>query len=455
VHHAPAPLDTRALVAELAARTPAHLAAAAGVAPGGGFDLADGLDVHEAEVLVLFTAPELRLARRAHDVVAAGRVAAGRWQDPVLGVDGAAVLAPRNLLEYGVGLEFTLPVLGSARSEQRAADAEAEVARAEVAALEWRTRSELRGEWLRWSALDERARAEERLARAFDDFAASAERWRAAGALSALEARLVATRAVAQRVEVESRLAQAEAARLALLATLGLSAASALELVPESNVRAAPARLALDELAARSPQLAAVRARHAFAEARLARELRRQYPDVSLGLGYGSEDEDDRVLFGLALPLPLWNRNARAIAVALAERELERERYEIALADLEQAEAAARVRHERALARRDLVEGQLLPLVEAAAADLALLERSGRVEIAHVLEALAARREALAAKAEVAIELALAVAELEALTGPDPSEPAPAGAAEPPSTASSTAPHATPVAAPTEDDTPR
>jgi len=437
--HPPQPLDTGALVAELLARTPASLLAAAEAAGTEGtplddgavgaglraFDLADGLDAAEAEVLVLFTSPTVRRARRAAEVVDAGRVAAGAWQDPVLGIDGAAVLAPQNLLEYGIGLEFTLPVTGSARLEQRAADADADVARAELAALEWQTRMELRAQWARWSALAAHAEAAQRLALAVDEVAARAEGWREAGVITALEARLVAARAVAERVASDDLGAQADAARLALLLELGLPATGGLVLVPQGDVPAPPARVALDVLAATSPRLAVARARYAAAEARLAREVRRQYPDLGLGFGYGSEDEDDRVLFGLALPLPVWNRNARAIAVALAERAFAREDHASALLELAEAEAAARLRHERALARQRVVLDELVPLVDAAAEDLLVLERSGRLEIALVLETLDARRDGLALAAEAAIELARASADLAALAGPPTPSDAP------------------------------
>jgi cobalt-zinc-cadmium efflux system outer membrane protein len=176
--------------------------------------------------------------------------------------------------------------------------------------------------------------------------------------------------------------------------------------------------VALELLAAHNLELVAAHARYDAAEAALALEVRRQYPDLGLGLGAGSEGEDDRLLFGLELPLPLWNRNARAIAIALAQRAFERTRYETELARVANEYADARRRLAGAATRRAVVIDELLPLIELQAQDLALLRESGRLDVSALLEALSARADALDTAVTVEVEFARAAADLERLVGP-------------------------------------
>ena len=419
--HPREPLESGAVLEALLSRTPATLEAQVrDVAPDSAFALEDGLDVHEAQVLVLFTGPRARLARSAAGVEVAGRVAAGAWEDPVLGIDGAAVLSPENLLEYGVGFALTVPIFGSNRSARNAADATARAALAEAEAAEWNARLALRADWARWSALERRVRDEEALAAAIGELAGRVEAWRAGGALSTFEARLVQTRHTSQRIALAALRDQVEEARLGLFAELGLHHTSGIELIPSgaASHESLPTAVALELLAAHNLDLVAAHARYDAAEAALALEVRRQYPDLGLGLGAGSEGEDDRVLFGLELPLPLWNRNARAIAVALAQRAFERTRYETELARVAIEYADARRRLEGAATRRAVVIEELLPLIELQAQDLALLRESGRLDVSALLEALSARADALDTAVAVEVEFARAAADVERLVGP-------------------------------------
>jgi len=233
--HPREPLESGAVLDELLSRTPATLEAQVRDADSGsGFALDDGLDVHEAQVLVLFTGPRALLARSAAGVEVAGRVAAGAWEDPVLGIDGAAVLSPENLLEYGALFALTVPIFGSNRSARNAADATAHAALAEAEAAEWNARLALRADWARWSALERRVRDEEALFAAIGELAGRVEAWRSGGALSTFEARLVQTRHTSQRIALAALRDETEQARLGLFAELGLHHTSGIELIPSS-----------------------------------------------------------------------------------------------------------------------------------------------------------------------------------------------------------------------------
>ncbi len=69
-----------------------------------------------------------------------------------------------------------------------------------------------------------------------------------------------------------------------------------------------------------NPALRAKLASYGGTEKELQAEIRRQYPQLTLGSGYGYEDGNDKLGFSLGLSLPLWNRNREAIARATGDR---------------------------------------------------------------------------------------------------------------------------------------
>ncbi len=69
-----------------------------------------------------------------------------------------------------------------------------------------------------------------------------------------------------------------------------------------------------------NPALRAKLATYGGSERELQAEIRRQYPQLSLGSAYGYEEGNDKVGIGLELSLPLWNRNREAIARATGDR---------------------------------------------------------------------------------------------------------------------------------------
>jgi len=117
-----------------------------------------------------------------------------------------------------------------------------------------------------------------------------------------------------------------------------------------------------------SPALAAMRAEYAVAEASLRSEIRKQYPDLTISPGFSEEDGDPRALFGVSLPVPLWNRNQEGIAVRTAQREVARAKFEGALERTLTSAAQARVRVGNAVAVRERIEQDVLPLARSSGA---------------------------------------------------------------------------------------
>lgn len=59
-------------------------------------------------------------------------------------------------------------------------------------------------------------------------------------------------------------------------------------------------------------------------EASLHAEIRRQYPNLTIGPAYAHEDGLNRIGFVAGLTLPLWNRNRKAISRTETERDIAR-----------------------------------------------------------------------------------------------------------------------------------
>ena len=70
------------------------------------------------------------------------------------------------------------------------------------------------------------------------------------------------------------------------------------------------------------PELKASLAAHDTSEAELQREIRKQYPELSVSPGFEHEDGNSKVGIGVGLSLPLWNRNQQGIAQAYGERDI-------------------------------------------------------------------------------------------------------------------------------------
>jgi outer membrane protein TolC len=71
----------------------------------------------------------------------------------------------------------------------------------------------------------------------------------------------------------------------------------------------------------RHPRVDAARARLNGTEAALDAEIRRQYPELTLGPAAANEEGLDRLGLVAGLTLPLWNRNRRPIAEAEGARD--------------------------------------------------------------------------------------------------------------------------------------
>ena len=390
-------------------------------APAGeaGFEPSDGLTLAEAEVVALFYNPALRVARLRTGVSKAQADHAGRWEDPVLALDAERVLASvdRPWIVGGT-LDVTVPISGRLRPEKARAGAAHAAELARIAELEWATRSQLRREWLEWSAALERAVVLERSLARLDEVGGTVAKLVAAGELGRLDGRAFQMEAAARRVVLSEVRAKAADMELSIRGIMGLSPAAPLTLTPTLHEWRG-SRTSVDEGALEdSPGLLVLAAEYGAAEHALRREVRAQYPDITIGPGASREEGEWRALLGFSLPIPLWNRNRGEVARAFAEREVARAAFEARLEELEIELGQARAAHDAARARRESLLRELIPLAEEQQRDAQRIAELGGFSMLLLLDSL--ERETVAREMLITarLEESLSAVRAAALTGP-------------------------------------
>ncbi|MHC4947215.1 MAG: TolC family protein [Planctomycetota bacterium] len=438
----PRPLDLDAHRAAWRQRTPAdepvrvfaERLVEAGDPSATAFAPEDGLSPAEGELVALVYNPDLRLARLRAGVARATAEHAGLWDDPELEIDVLRItesVSDRWIVTPG--LAFTIPLSGRVEAEQARADAALRAELERVAEAEWRVRHDVRRAWLAWSAATLRAEQTERLVASMDSLVDSTARLAEAGEMPRTEAALFAIEQTQRRHELRRLRGEVAEAEQRLRALLGLAPEAPVTFVAALEAGRPAAALDADALAARNPTLARLRREYEVAEQTLHREIRKQYPDLTIGPLYESDQGQSRIGFLGGLPLPILNANRQGIAEAEAARALARAAFETEYERRAGALAAARVRAEALRAQREELATVLAPLVDRQLADarrlLELGEGGGLVLLESLVRAHRTRLELVA----VRLDEARAAAEMTYLVGPAIPAPTP----DPPETPAS------------------
>ncbi|MBX3352957.1 MAG: TolC family protein [Phycisphaeraceae bacterium] len=385
----------------------------------GVFDLTDGLSLAEGEIVSLVFNPDLRLARLRAGVAAATAEHAGLWDDPQIGVDFLSLTesAP-NPLVVTPGLSFTIPISGRLEAEKARADAALAAELTRVAEREWQTRVEVRKAWLRWSAALLRAEQTERLLASIESLVGSTARLAEAGEIVRTEAALFIIEQGSQRQSLLRARGEAAEAEQTLRSLMGLAPDAPLELVPTVVLQAAPEDMTPDAIAERNLTLVRLREEYEIAEQTLRREVRRQYPDLTIG-PLAEFDRGDTLLgFSLALPIPILNANKQGIAEAHAERDLARAGFETAYERLTGSVAATRARLANFREQLEFIETDMAPMVDRQLTDARSLLQLGESGTLVLLESLTRVAQTRMAVIDARLGESLAIAELALLVGP-------------------------------------
>jgi CRISPR system Cascade subunit CasA len=286
--------------------------------------------------------------------------------------------------------------------------------------------------WSEWSALDAQLETTRDFISRVDQILSVVDKMERAGEMARTEARLFriekATKA-AELAVLESRTREAD---LRLRQLMGMSPDAPLRLQARgigpvrgdsSGISSGGTGRAM--LERQSPSMLVAAAEYEAAEKSLELEVRKQYPDLHIGPGYGREDGQDQVLLGLSVPIPILNANRQGIAQARARREVAQAGAETILEQILAGVRAAEVRLQSATQRRQTLETEIVPLVDAQYTDARQVAELGEVNTLVLLESLTRQQEAKISLVEARRDEAIAAVDLEELIGPPPRSDAP------------------------------
>lgn len=396
------------------------------------FNVGDGLSPAEGEVVALFHNRDLRLARAQAGIAEATLETAGLWEDPEFGFDGTSVLSPESFFEYGLMVNLTIPVSGRLEIEKARAGAAYEAELRRIVDREWTTRSAVRSAWAAWTAAEERAALLRDVLEQVGGVEAVTDRLETAGELSRVEGRLFRVEMANRRAALVQAELEATRRRIALLGLMGLPADAAIDLAPgfAGGLTDSAANAELGELKQRlieaNTELAVMRAEYQAAEEAVRLEVRKQWPDITIGSGYGSEDGDDRLLMGVSIPIPILNANRAGIAEARARRNLARTMAETTYERLAQELAEAGAALEAARAQRKAYEAEVVPMLREQMREVREIAELGEVDTLLLLETVTREAEAKERLLDLRLAETEAAIAIERLLGPTrAAQPAP------------------------------
>ena len=423
------PLDAAATLDALAERDGGDdsvraLAASlrAGDSSGSAFDLTDGVDRAEATVIAQVWNPDLRRLRSALGVAVEVESWAGQWDDPVLSLDllRATSGIPHPWI-VAPSLSFTVPAMGRMDDERAHAAAQTAMARAQVAAAEWVVRCAVHDAFTAWSAAARQVAEIERAQQAFAPLITAMSQQAEAGELAQSELTLFTLEVDMLAVELLQARMEATAADGTLRQILGIAPTAPIEFemgfapagagsdespsTPSAHVAAHPAMRVLDEA-------------YQVAERAVALEIRRQWPDLTIGPAYERDTGQTRIGVIGAWALPIFNANRAAIARARAERTHARMVYDTALEERLHQVRAAEARVRGAVDARGLMLTTVAPQVDQHVAAVRQLLEFGEVSPLVLLESLRRAHAARLALLDLEREVDSALTNLARHAGP-------------------------------------
>jgi len=337
--------------------------------PGAKLNVADGLDLSEAEAVALYLNPDLRVARAETDVP----LASARN----VGVETLVVFQTFPQYDVGPGLDnrwiipsrvaFTIPLSGRLEAERERAWAAYSAAWRQVAIAEWELLSELRSVWLDCAAKRREIALVEEYIKRIAPLRKSAGKQAPAGKPSSTDGPVLEISEQSREAELVRLRGEAEVLRLRLLDLMGLKPGPSPPLhvaLCSFPVTVPPDRRA-DELLRTHPRIALLNAEYEVAEKALKRKIREQYPDILLGPSHNYHQGINRLGLGLwVVNLSSFGQNRRGIAEGRANRTITGNRARAELQHLVSQVTRAQVARGAARAEAARLRNVVSPLVQ-------------------------------------------------------------------------------------------
>ena len=353
---------------------------------GGKFDPNNGLSLAEGEEVALLYHPDLRVARARAGVALATSENAGLWDDPQLSFDVLRITesVPNRWL-VGSSLSFTLPVSGRLEVEKARANAVSQAKLAAIAEAEQKVLNDLRQEWLRWSALKLELDETEAVIARLEPIVVGTSKLTELGEMPETESKLFRIEQEQLRGEAAQLRGELTESGQNLRALMGLAPGASVDLVAFT---ATGETVRGDSPDQNHPTLVRLSAEYEVAEKTLLAEIRKQYPDLTLGPAFEREEGQSRIGFVSGIPLPILNSNKGGIAAARAEREVARAAYETEYERMVGRLAVLSAKASGIESRRANLEENLGPLVDQQVEDAWNLVALGEGSSLVLLESL-------------------------------------------------------------------
>lgn len=273
-----------------------------------------------ARQAALYFNPELNALRLKHAASSNIINQTGWWEDPSVNLDAQRFIqGVASSWIIDAPLTLTLPVNGVPGLERQAAAAYSYAAACAISVQERAMLAEVDRIWSLLVALHARIQIKQKLDKQLAALNPTAQTLLAAGELPVTEAAQLELEQLRLRAEIAQLAAEQTRTRLLLMRQLGFHPKTRVQLdFAEPEHARMPAIHEADLV--RHPRVQEKLAQLSAAEADLRTEIRRQYPDITLGPAGGYEEGDFRAGLSFGMTLPLWNRNRLAIAKSDAER---------------------------------------------------------------------------------------------------------------------------------------
>ena len=381
------------------------------------FNPANGISLNEGKLIALVYNPDLRVARLRAGVVKATADHAGLWDDPELSIDVLRVTdgVPDPWI-IGSSLSLTVPLSGRLRAEKSRAEAAMFAELDRVAEAEWEVTIDLQKAWVSWSAQRTELEQTKKIVEALNSIVKSTSLLAEQGEIPRTEAALFTIEQTSRRIEIERLEGEVKAQEQQIRTLLGISPTAPIRLVPDLSLPGwQPSE---DRLAKNNPTLNRLRSEYDVSERTLFREIRKQYPDLTIGPQAQSDEGQSRIGFIGGIPLPILNANKGGIAKARAKREVAQAAFETEYERKVGQLAVQRARLSGIKAQRISMENTLIPLVDSQARDARNLIELGEGGSLVLLESLVRAHDAKLKVIDLQLQLARVESEMQFLLGP-------------------------------------
>ncbi len=346
-----------------------------------------------AEEIMLFGNPQLRRSRSQAGLAEVSAEYAGLWDDPELRL---GLLKNQNLTEdnwfYGVSLGFTIPLSGRLAIEKDQANKKVDIAYLQVIEMEWQTKRQFRQAWFKWLQVDALYRLEQSYLNDLETIIHRSKQLAQAGELSSTDVDIISIEYTKRQLESSRLAAKEKQLQLELFKLMGLKPNPNISLVndwPTAQTIDLPSLENIKQAFTQShPTLLIAKENYALAELDLHREIKKQYPDISLGPAFEHEEGQSKIGLGLGLPLGILNANKQGIAQSHAKRDTTRIELESTYQTVVTNYLEAKVRWEFALQQYELTKNTFIPLVEKHRRQVQTLLEMGEIDYLRLKDAL-------------------------------------------------------------------